>query len=71
VAEDGGRRPRQALSTVHGGAIIVRKSREKRAAWSGMQGVISDLLLLHGDEIEPPGRDVVDGRQRPLVRRHI
>ena len=46
-------RPRQALSTVHGGAII------------------GDLLLLHGDEIEPPGRDVVDGRQRPLVRRHI
>ena len=54
------------------------ESRDKRAARAGrwrVQGVIGDLLLPsrsaatgeHGDEIEPPGRDVVDGHQLPLL----
>ena len=44
------RRPRQGLSTVHGGAIIVR--RERCAGWR-VQGVIGDLLL--------PSRSVATG----------
>jgi len=57
------RRPRQELiSTVHGGAIIVRQEQgETGCARAGVQGVVGDLLLPsrsaatgeHGDEIEP------------------
>jgi hypothetical protein len=55
---------------VHGGAIIVRQEQgETGCARAGVQGVVGDLLLPsrsaatgeHGDEIETPGRDVVDG----------